>query len=311
MTADLAEALRSFTKERKFNRKGPLSVALVLTEHARKMGLPLDPDRLLTEGGGQVLGLGKSAVQAILQRHGIDRVLASEGGRTSRGSIGNMREYVTLLNSLRDAGKIDLDAVEGFWIERVREYFAAKPFRIRLDASRGLRLVVRDVLDQAEERQKEAPGVQYAGAVMQHMVGAKLDCALGRGKIEHNNFSTSDQQSGRKGDFFVGDAAIHVTTSPGEAVIRRCRENLDDGHRAVLVTRHRGLAVAEGLADNVGLGDRIDVFEIEQFVALNLYELGRFTAEGRRVALSDFVTRYNEIVDEVETDPSLKIEFKA
>ena len=115
---------------------------------------------------------------------------------------------------------------------------------------------------------------------MQHMVGAKLDCALGQGQLEHNSFSTSDQQSGRKGDFFVGDVAIHVTTSPGEAVIRRCRENLDDGHRAVLVTRQRGLTVAEGLADNVGLGDRIDVFEIEQFVALNLYETGQ--VRGRR-----------------------------
>ena len=42
-----------------------------------------------------------------------------------------------------------------------------------------LRTVVRDVLDQAEERQKTTPGVYYAGAVMQHMVGAKLDRALG------------------------------------------------------------------------------------------------------------------------------------
>ena len=39
--------------------------------------------------------------------------------------------------------------------------------------------------------------------------------------------------------------------------------------------------------------------------------MGRFAADGRRLALSDFVTRYNEIVDEVETDPSLKIEFKS
>ena len=29
-----------------------------------------------------------------------------------------------------------------------------------------------------------------------------------------------------------------------------------------------------------------------------------------RVAVSDFVTRYNEIIDDVETDPSLKIEFR-
>lgn len=39
-------------------------------------------------------------------------------------------------------------------------------------------------------------------------------------------------------------------------------------------------------------------------------ELGKFGTDGRRVAVSDFVTRYNEIIDDVETDPSLKIEFK-
>src|SRR5271155_1838724 len=120
----------------------------------RVKGLPLDSGELLTEGGGQVFGLGKSAVQSILQPHGITRVLASEGGRTSRGSIGNMREYVTLLNLLHAEGRADLDAIEAFWIARVHEFFAAKPFRIRLDASRSLRTVVRDVLDQAEERQK-------------------------------------------------------------------------------------------------------------------------------------------------------------
>ena len=310
MPEDLQETLATFTKDKKFNRQGPLCVALVMTQQARKSGLPLDPGQLLTEGGGQVLGLGKGAVQSILNRHGITRVLASEGGRTSRGSIGNMREYVALLNQLHAKGAAELDAIEGFWIERVHAFFAAKPFKIRLDASRSLRTVVRDVLGQAEDRQKTTPGVYYAGAVMQHMVGAKLDCALGQGNFEHNSYSTSDQQSGRRGDFFVGDVAIHVTTSPGEAVIERCRDNINDGIRPVLVTGQRGLTVAEGLADNAGLGDRIDIFEIEQFIALNLYELGKFAADGRRVAVSDLVNRYNEIIDDVETDPSLKIEFR-
>ena len=310
MPEDLQETLATFTKDKKFNRQGPLCVALVMTQQARKAGLPLDPGQLLTEGGGQVLGLGKGAVQSILNRHGITRVLASEGGRTSRGSISNMREYVALLNQLHAKGAAELDAIEGFWIERVHEFFAAKPFKIRLDASRSLRTVVRDVLGQAEDRQKTMPGVYYAGAVMQHMVGAKLDCALGQGNFEHNSYSTSDQQSGRRGDFFVGDVAIHVTTAPGEAVIERCRDNINDGIRPVLVTGQRGLSVAEGLADNAGLGDRIDIFEIEQFIALNLYELGKFAADGRRVAVSDLVNRYNEIINDVETDPSLKIEFK-
>jgi hypothetical protein len=221
-----------------------------------------------------------------------------------------MREYVALLNRIHGDGHADLQAIEAFWVARVQEFFAAKPFRVRLDASSSLRLVVRDILEQAEERQKAALGVWYVGAVMQHMVGAKLDCALGPGKFQHNSFTTSDEQSGRKGDFFVGDVAIHVTTSPGEAAIQRCSDNLNDGHRPVLVTRQRGLTVAEALAENVGLGDRIDIFEIEQFIALNLYEMGKFVMEGRRTVLKDFVTRYNEVIDEVETDPSLRIELR-
>jgi hypothetical protein len=311
MANGLIEELRAFTKERKFNRKGPLCVALVMTQTARAKGLPLDPEQLLTGGGGQVLGLGRSAVQAILQRHGIARVLASEGGRTSRGSIGNMREYVALLNELHASGDADLEPIEAFWIARVHEFFAAKPFRIRLDVSRSLRLVIRDVLAQAEERQKSVPGVYYTGAVMQHMVGAKLDCALGPGEFGHNSYSTADQQTGRNGDFFLGDVAVHVTTSPSEALIQRCRDNLNDGFRPLLITGMRGLTVAEALSENAGLGESIDVFEIEQFIALNLYESGKFTAEGRRVAIANFVSRYNDIIDDVETDPSLKIEIKS
>jgi hypothetical protein len=309
MADALEAALIEFAKENRFAGKGPLSVALVVTQHARK-GLPLDYTKLLTEGGGQVIGLGKGAVQAILRRHEIDRVLAKEGGRTSRGSIGKMQAYVAFLNELAANGAPDLDAIEKFWIARVNDFFAGKPFKIKLDASRSLRTLVRDVLAQAEQRQKATKGMQHVGAVLQHLVGAKLDCALGTGGFEHNSFSTSDDQSGRAGDFFVGDVAIHVTTSPSEAVLERCRDNLHDNLRPMLVTTQRGLAVAEVLAENAGIGERVDVFEIEQFVALNLYELGKFAADGRRLAVTDLVTRYNEIIEDVETDPSLKIEFR-
>jgi hypothetical protein len=302
--------LEKFAAERAFRGQGPLSVALVLTQHARTMGLPLDPEKLVTERGGQVLGLGKGSVQSVLKRHDITRVLAKEGGRTSRGSLGKMREYVAFLNALGQQGKVDLDAVEAFWVERVQQFFSGKPFKIKLDASRSLRTVVRDVISQAEQRQKDTPGMNYAGAVLQHLVGAKLDCVLGQGNLQHNSFSTADAPNERAGDFFLGDVAIHVTTSPGEAVIDRCKENLNDGHRPILVTVQRGLTVAEGLAGNVGLADRIDIFEIEQFVALNLYEIAKFAAEGRRIAVTDLVSRYNEIVEEFETDPSLKIELK-
>ncbi|MHB1313020.1 MAG: DUF4928 family protein [Gemmatimonadaceae bacterium] len=310
MPAALKAALSKFTADNAFRGRGPLCVALVVTQHA-KAGLPLDAAKLVTDGGGQVLGLGKGAVQAILAKHGIARVLAAEGGRTSRGSLGNMREYVSFLNKTAETTTLDLDAVEAFWVERVQDFFSAKPFKIRLDTSRSLRVVVRDVLQQAEERQRANPGVHYAGAVMQHLVGAKLDCALGLGVLTHNGASTADAPTGRSGDFQIEDVAIHVTTSPSEALISKCLDNLNDGLRPVLVTLQRSLAVAEGLATNRDVADRIDLFEIEQFIALNLYELGKFGAAGRRVAVGDLVERYNQIVDEHETDPSLKIEIRS
>lgn len=301
--------LVAFLNEQGFRGKGELCVALVVTQHAKLDGLPLDSEKLLTDGGGQVYGLGKAAVQAVLNRHGIVRVLAAEGGRTSRGSLSKMRSYVAFLNELRQHGVVDLDAVEAFWISRVHEFFAGKPFQIKLDASKSLRAVVRDVIAQAQERQKSTPGMHYAGAVLQHLVGAKLECVLGLGRVPHHSFSTADAPGGRAGDFLIGDVALHVTTSPGEAVIEKCHENLNNGFRPVLVTLARGLSVADGLAHNIGLSDRIDIFEIEQFVALNLYELGKFAAAGRRVAVNDLVERYNAIVDEFETDPSLKIQL--
>ena len=78
----------------------------------------------------------------------------------------------------------------------------------------------------------------------------------------------------------------------------------------MIITLQRGLTVAEGLAANAGIADRLDIFEIEQFVALNLYELGKFKAVGRKIAVEELVERYNAIVEEIETDPSLQIEIK-
>ncbi len=123
MSQDQDNQLMKFYVAKQFNSKGKLSVALVITQHAKKSGLPLNPDELITKGGGQVLGLGKDAVQSILSRHNIEKVLAKEGGRTSRGSISAMREYVLFLNDLNTEKSLDLDKVEKFWVERVKVFF--------------------------------------------------------------------------------------------------------------------------------------------------------------------------------------------
>jgi len=310
MPMKLETELRTFYTDRKYNSKGKLSVALVITEHARKMGFPLDPAELLTNRKGQVLGLGIAPVQKILSKYGIVKVLAREGGRTSRGSIDHMKEYVFFLNNLHALDLIDLDKIEQFWIEKVNLFFAGKPLKVKLDGSQSLRTLIRDLITQGEIKQKEAPGVNSVGIILQHLVGAKLDCALGKGRFKHNNVSTSDAQTGRSGDFLIDKVAIHVTTAPTEFVISRCKDNLSNGQRPIIVTTKKGIPLAEGNAENAGIGNRVDIFEVEQFIALNLYEFAKFQEKGREVAVTDLVKRYNEIVDEFETDPSLQIEVQ-
>jgi Domain of unknown function (DUF4928) len=305
---DIKSLAVEFAEMQAFRGKGPLCVALVITEHARSKGLPLDPAALVTAKQGQVLGLGKSAVQAILKRHGITKVLASEGGRTSRGSIENMRAYVAFLNDLESKSPIDLEMIESFWVERVRAFFAAKPFTLRVDSSLSIRAVVRALMLQVEARQRESKGSMIVGTVMQHLVGAKLQTALGsRAVVEHHGANTNDA-SARGGDFDIGDVCIHVTAAPSQALIDKCRSNLNDGRKPIIVTTRQRAETAESLAEDGGIGARLEVIEFEQFLATNVHELGVFETSGRNEAMSEIVSCYNRIVQAHETDPSLMIE---
>jgi hypothetical protein len=69
------------------------------------------------------------------------------------------------------------------------------------------------------------------------------------------------------------------------------------------------VATAEGLAGNAELADRIDVLEAEQWFATHLYERGLFAQSQRRSQIDALIHRYNELIDEHETDPSLRIEL--
>jgi len=79
--------------------------------------------------------------------------------------------------------------------------------------------------------------------------------------------------------------------------------------KPVIITTNRGALIAEGLAEQADMADRIDVFEAEQFLAGNLYEIGKFAQAGRRTTAEQLIAKYNAIVDECETDPSLRIDF--
>lgn len=308
MNADIARKLSVFRDQMKICSKGALAVVIHVSRYARENGLPLDADALITEGSGQVLGLGKGAVQRILSDYGIIQVLAEEGGRTSRGSIGIMRAYVAFLNELHVKPSV-LDEIEEWWVERVKEHFSAKPFRLRFDSAKSMQAIIQDLLAQAKKRQQESSGTMYQGALLQHLVGAKLELALPELQIRHNGFSVADAVSERSGDFVMDDSIIHITTSPGEAVIRKCQSNIESGAKPIILTVADGVSVAKGLAGNAGLAGRIDIMDAEQFLAANLHELAFFKTSERLPTLEKLIEVYNRIVSENETDPSLRIEL--
>ncbi|WP_101808371.1 DUF4928 family protein [Paenibacillus pasadenensis] len=307
MSNELHVLLQQFKEQHKLSTKGKLAAILITTRNAKKNGLPLDFSEMLTENKGQIKGLSKANVQAILREYGVERVLAEEAGRTSRGSIGYVEGYAEFLNDLHEQGIADMEYIESWWVDRVRDFFAGQPFVLRYDASKSLRAIVRDLLAQAVKRQKDNPGTMYAGAVLQHLVGAKLSLLLSDDRVSRHGFSVADAGTGRSGDFVIDEVIIHVTTAPSEALIRKCKRNLEAGTRPLIVTVYENMPAAESLAKIQEIEGRVDILEAEQFIATNIYELSGFLTSERRVTVERLIEKYNEIVSEVETDPSLKV----
>ena len=86
-----------------------------------------------------------------------------------------MQDYVTFLNDLAKNSSVDLEKVEKWWVSQVQQFFSASPLKLKIDSSSSLRTCLRSVFLEAEKRQAQSPGASVVGAVMQHLVGAKLE----------------------------------------------------------------------------------------------------------------------------------------
>ncbi|NWF83325.1 MAG: DUF4928 family protein [Bryobacteraceae bacterium] len=203
--------------------------------------------------------------------------------------------------------------LRGFFTRRERRLILQQrrgPMRaieISFSPSKSVRAHIEDLLKQAKELQAEAGGTAYVGAMLQHLVGAKLDIVLGPGKVQHRGFSVADHPTARNADYEVGGVAIHVTTNPTEALVRKCASNLKAGLRPVIVTLGDSVPGAVCLLKRAKLEDRVDVLDAGQFLTANIYERSRFEAADCKGSLGSLLDRYNDIVKKVETDPGLHI----
>jgi hypothetical protein len=155
--------------------------------------------------------------------------------------------------------------------------------------------------------------------MLQHLVGAKLDIVLGEGVAVHHGFSVAegvavhhgfsvaDHSTDRQADFEVHGVAIHVTTHPTEALIRKAANNIQAGLKPLIVTLAEGVVGAHFLIRETQWKDRIDVIDASQFLTANVYERSFFNAGECKTTVIKILTRYNEIVSMCENDPVLTV----
>ncbi|WP_454162426.1 DUF4928 family protein [Gordonia iterans] len=272
-----------------------MAVGLVIAEYMAD-GVPMQETSY--RAPSQVKRLGGAHIRQILTDYGESRRLTKEGGRTSRGSIVLAGELAPIVSdaaiaagyaSLTDEGQAAVRAALQRWFfERVQvDHFDRQRIKPHISPNNPVRVSIAAVLTTAA-----AQGGTTAGAVAQHMVGAKLVLRFPDEQIDNHSYTTADDQLGRPGDFFVGDTAIHVTTSPAEAVLEKCRENIDDGYRPMLVVPSGRVAGAQQIADTMGLGTKISIQSVEDFVGTNVEEAGFFRAADIRIRLRSLLEIY-------------------
>ena len=311
MSKIIEKRLKQFQMEHNAATKGPLALLVQLTRMVRTKKFPLNSDDLLTENRGQVAGLGGGNLKKILKEYGITQILAAEGGRTSRGNMGLMEKYIKYLNEWHKKETIDFNEVEQFWAEQVKEYFRNQPFTLSADTSRTIAANLDELFEQVRRRQSQNPGTQYLGMVLQHLVAAKLSIILPKGKFKIHGAFVADSPTERGGDFVINSTVIHCTTAPNEQLIQKCKANIRNGCFPVIITIFDRIKNACDLAIDADIFGRVEVWDIQQFLSTNINEHSFFDEKSRATKLADILERYNCIIEENETDPSLKIEFES
>ena len=290
-----------------------MCVALVMVEHVTNTYPLRDRDYLTPT---QVKGIGASRVRAILARQGETRPFRAEAGRTTRGSLPKAKSLAEALNAAHleavfaalddGAKKAARDELQKRIVEWIRRDFFDQQF---ISADIDPSLPVRSAVEAILEVSRRHPGA-IAGAVAQHLVGAKLAVRFPDLDISNEGYTVADQQTNRSGDFRVGDTVFHVTMSPSASLLEnRCRANRTDGYRPIVIVPYNKVEAARQLADNAGLRSAVEVLALEDFVGQNIEELGVFRQSGIRGELRVLLETYNSRVSAVESNPALRIKI--
>ncbi|RQO50006.1 DUF4928 domain-containing protein [Rhodococcus sp. KBW08] len=290
--------------------KNVMNAGLIIADHMVH-GVPMNPANYL--GLSQVKGLSGTRIRKILALHGEMREFTKEGGRTSRATkelAGELADVISESAPSAGYGSLSFDeqtevrmALQVWFVGKVQsDHFAKERLSAVINPEFPVRAAIAALLNAAR-----AQGGNSAGAVAQHLVGAKLKLRFPKEKISNHSYTTADDQTARPGDFSVGDTAIHVTMAPSEALFQKCQKNLHDGFRPLVLVPENRVDAGRQIAETTGVGERVSVQAIEDYVGNNIEEVGGLSAQGIRAGLKALLETYNDRVCAVESDPALQI----
>lgn len=268
------------------------------------------------KANSQVKGASGAKAKALLADHGETRQFTSEGGRTSRLTIKHAEDLAEIINTAggqEGVGefsplerKVLASLLQAWFVARIQDdYFGKQKVSAEIDPNFSVRTTVANLLEAGRQR-----GGNTAGAIAQHLVGAKLQIRFPNETINIESYTTADVQTGRAGDYQIADTAIHVTMSPGEKVFReRCAGNLKNGFRPRVLVPENSVAAASQIALLCGLHEQVAVQSIEDFVGTNIEEVAGFAKAQIKTQLRRLLEVYNARIDAAEADKSLKIEI--
>lgn len=281
-----------------------VAVGLVMIDHLRKH-CPLARADYLSAEGGEIANT-RSGLTAVLVRYGVPAEYLRQA--TSRSNlrfgerIAELLDYgkplVGMTPQRRDECLLDAAAalrdVALAWFER-------QNLRLSFDRSHSPVAWMRALLTLSAGKS--------GGRVEQHLVGAKLERRHPDLDVPNHPGHAADVQTGRGGDFLVGSTVYHITGAVGNDVLRKCAENARQSLHPVLLVPSRDVVKATILAEAAGLSDLLTIWGIEEFVALNIVELSDGKRDQFGETFAAIVAAYNRRVEEVESDPALRIDL--
>jgi hypothetical protein len=289
--------------------QGIANAGLMMAHHFA-LEYPLEEAQFLTQGGGQISLIGGDRIKRIIEA--IDPTLpsASEGGRTSRGTVGAARDLASRLNSepvfarLAEAERRQAAAAIQRWLVTgpLRELANRERIKPDYDLTATALVNIRAILQAANQR-------KVLGCVAQHLVGAKLQLRFPAATVPGHGCSAADAPTGRQGDFELEDSVFHVTVAPASRLIDKCNDNVRRGLRPFVVVPTEKTEAVVALLEEAGIERSVTVYPLDTFLAQNIDELSEFSSVKSRDRIRELVNEYNARVDRAEPNKFLMLKM--